>query len=132
MAGDMVDMDTVHTTEDITMERDRLKMSLLPLDQIPMLLLSLMAGDMVDMEVTTVHTEDITMERDRLKMSLLPLDQIPMLPLSLMAGDIGEDTTAHTTEVTTGENKTPANTSVSSKYFSSNNNVAAPVVMVIW
>merc|ERR1712226_1241658 len=134
MAGDMVDMDTVHTTEDITMERDRLKMSLLPLDQIPMLLLSLMAGDMVDMEVTTVHTtEDITMERDKLKMSLLPLDQIPMLLLSLMAGDIGEDTTAHTTEVTTGENKTPANTSVSSKYFSSNNNVVlAPVVMVIW
>jgi len=55
-----------------------------------------------------------------------------MLTPRLMAGDIGEDTTVHTTEVTTGENKIPANTNVSSKYFSSNNNVVAPVVMVIW
>merc|ERR1711863_167716 len=103
------------------MERDKLKMNLLPQDQTPMLTLSRTVGDMED---TTVHTtEVITMERDRLKMRPLPQDQTPRL----MAGDIGEDTTVHTTEVTTGENKIPANTNVSSKYFSSNNNVVAPV-----
>merc|ERR550525_733884 len=121
---------TVLIIMDIIMERDKLKMRPLPQDQTPMLTPRLMAGVMED---TTVLTgEVITMERDRLKMNLLPQDQTPMLTLRLMAGDIGEDTTVHTTEVTTGENKIPANTNVSSKYFSSNNNVVAPVVMVIW
>ena len=36
--------------------------------------------------------------------------------------DTGEDTTVHTTTVTTGENKIPTNANLSSKYFSSNNN----------
>merc|ERR1712062_817972 len=114
---------TVLIIMDIIMERDKLKMRPLPQDQIPMLTPRLMAGVMED---TTVLTgEVITMERDRLKMRPLPQDQTPMLTPRLMAGDIGEDTTVHTTEVTTGENKIPANTNVSSKYFSSNNNVVA-------
>merc|ERR1719273_1254187 len=90
---------------DTGMGRDRLRMRLLPQDQTLTLTPMLMAG--VIMEVTTVHTmEVITMGRDRLRMRLLPQDQT--LTLTLMAGDTGEDTTAHTTEVTTGENKTPA------------------------
>merc|ERR1712072_926754 len=98
----------------------------LPLDRI--LTLMLMAGDTG--EVTTVHTTEVTtMVRDKLRMRPLPLDLI--LTLTLMAGDIGEDT-VHTTVVTTGENKIPANANVSSKYFSSNNNLVAPAVMVIW
>merc|ERR1719400_2556308 len=101
-------------------------MRLPPLGQT--LTLMLMAGDMV---VTTVLIiMDTGMVRDKLRMRLLHLDQT--LTLTLMAGDTGEDTTVHTTEVTTGENKIPADTNVSSKYFSSNNNVVAPVVMVIW
>merc|ERR1712172_391347 len=100
------------------MERDKLRMKPLPLDQT--LTQMLMAG----------HTTEVTtMERDKLRMSLLPLDQTLML--TPMAMDTGEDTTVHTTEVTTGENKIPANANVSSKYFSSNNNFAL-VVMVIW
>merc|ERR1712045_967578 len=130
MAGDIGEDTTVLIIMDITMERDRLKMNLLPQDQTLMLTLRLMAG--VIMEDTTVLIIMDGMERDRLKMNLLPQDQTPMLTLRLMAGDIGEDTTVHTTEVTTGENKIPANTNVSSKYFSSNNYVVAPVVMVIW
>merc|ERR1739844_367266 len=102
------------------MERDKLRMRPLPLDQT--LMLTLMAG--VIMVVTTVHTttEVTTMERDKLRMKPLPLDQTLML--TPMAMDTGEDTTVHTTEVTTGENKIPANANVSSKYFSSNNNFA--------
>merc|ERR1719266_1051156 len=125
MAGDMV-VTTVLIIMDITMVRDRLRTSLPPLDQT--LTLMLMAGDMV---VTTVLIiMDTGMVRDKLRMRLPPLDQT--LTLTLMAGDTGEDTTVHTTEVTTGENKIPANTNIFSKYFSSNNNVVAPVVMVIW
>merc|ERR1719273_817383 len=89
---------------DTGMERDKLRMSLLHLDLT--LTQMLMAGDMV---VTTVLIiMDITMVRDKLKMRLPPLDQT--LTLTLMAGDTGEDTTVHTTEVTTGENKIPADT----------------------
>merc|ERR1719361_1388509 len=128
MAGVMVMVaTTVHTTIlVITMERGKLRMRLLPPDQT--LTLMLMAGDTG--EVTDVHTTEVTtMVRGKLRMRLLPLDQT--LTLMLMAGDIGEDT-VHTTEVTTGENKILANANVSSKYFSSNNNLVAPVVMVIW
>merc|ERR1711953_924395 len=86
------------------MVRDKLRMRLPPLDQT--LTLMPMAGDMV---VTTVLIiMDTGMVRDRLRMRLLPLDQT--LTLTLMAGDTGEDTTVHTTEVTTGENKIPADT----------------------
>ena len=101
---------------------------------------------------TTVLITMVTgMARDKLRMRLLPQDQTLMLTLMLMAGvsysyshfiqlitiefyqDIMVDTTVHTTEVTgAGENKIPTNTNVFSKYFSSNNNVVAPVVMVIW
>merc|ERR550517_1439426 len=91
---------------DTGMVRDKQRMRLLHLDQTLTLMLMLMAGDMV---VTTVLIiMDITMVRDKLKMSLPPLDQT--LTLTLMAGDTGEDTTVHTTEVTTGENKIPADT----------------------
>merc|ERR1712088_141069 len=87
------------------MARDKLRMRPLPQDQTLTLTLTLMAG--VIMVVTTVLTmEVITMVRDRLRMRPLPQDQT--LTLTLMAGDTGEDTTAHTTEVTTGENKIPA------------------------
>merc|ERR1711936_317361 len=106
MAGDMV-VTTVHTMEVITMVRDRLRMRLPPLDQTLTLMLMLMAGDI--MVVTTVLIiMDTTMVRDKQRMRLLPLDQT--LTLTLMAGDTGEDTTVHTTEVTTGENKIPADT----------------------
>merc|ERR1712045_974066 len=128
MAGDTMEDTTVLTTTDTGMERDKPRMSLLPLDQTPMLMLMLMAGDtMVD---TTVLTTMDGMERDKPRMSLLPLDQTLMLMLT--AGDTGEDTTVLTMEVTTGANKIVADTNISSKYFSSNNNLAAPVVMVIW
>merc|ERR1712241_1245634 len=105
-------------------------MSLLLQDQTLMLMgmLMLMAGD--TMEDTTVLTTMDGMERDKPRMSLLPLVQTLML--MLMAGDTGEDTTVLTMEVTTGANKMVADTNISAKYFSSNNNLAAPVVMVIW
>merc|ERR1712025_637077 len=104
-------------------------MRLLPLDQTLMLTLMLMDGvTMVDTTVRT--TTDTGMERDKPRTSLLPLDQT--LTLTLMAGDTGEDTTVLTMAATTGENKMPADSNISSKYFSSNNSLVAPVVMVIW
>merc|ERR1711981_1017133 len=97
---------TVLIIMDTGMVRDRLRMRLPPLDQTLTLPLMLMAGDI--MVVTTVLIiMDTGMVRDRLRMSLLPLDQT--LTLRLMAGDTGEDT-VHTTEVTTWENKIPADT----------------------
>merc|ERR1712083_236450 len=102
-------MGTVLIIMDTGMARDRLRMRLPPLDQTLTLTPMLMAG--VTMVATTVLIiMDTGMVRDRLTMSLLPLDQTLMLMLSLMAGDTGEDTTVHTGEVTTGENKIPADT----------------------
>merc|ERR1712018_609779 len=105
MAGvTMVDT-TVLIIMDTGMARDRLRMRPPPQDQTLTLMPMLMAG--VTMVVTTVLiTMDTGMARDRLRMSLLPQDQT-LMP-TLMAGDTGEDTTAHTGEVTTGENKIPA------------------------
>merc|ERR1719433_1045502 len=101
-------MDIEDTTGRIIMDvdgtaRDKLRMILLPLDQT--LTLMPMAG--VIMEDTTVLIiMDTGMARDKLRMRLLPQDQTLMPMLMLMAGDI-EDTTVHTGEVTTGENKIP-------------------------
>merc|ERR1712113_87945 len=106
MAGVTMVVTTVLTIMDTGMARDRLRMRLLPQDQTLTLTPMLMAG--VIMVVTIVHTiMDTGMARDRLRMRPLPQDQT-LTPM-LMAGDTGEDTTAHTTEVTTGENKIPAN-----------------------
>merc|ERR1712024_130388 len=97
MAGVTV-VTTVLIIMDTGMVRDRLRMRLLHLDQTLTLMLMLMAGDI--MVVTTVLIiMDTGMVRDRLRMRLPPLDQT--LTLTLMAGDTGEDTTVHTTEVTT-------------------------------
>merc|ERR1712038_1141023 len=119
MAGDIEDT-TVPITMDTGMARDRLRMRLLPQDQTLMLMLMLMAG-VIMVDTTVPITMDTGMVRDRLRTNLLPQGQT--LTLMLMAGDTGEDTTVHTMEVTTGENKTPTNTNISSKYFSSNNTV---------
>merc|ERR1712141_957847 len=116
MAGDIMVDTTVLTTTDTGMERDKPRMKLLLLGQTLMLTLMLMAGvTMVDTTVLT--TTDTGMERDKPRTSLLPLGQTLML--TLMAGD-------------TGENKMSADTNICSKYFSSNNSLVAPVVMVIW
>merc|ERR1719479_221425 len=105
MAGDTMEDTTVLIIMDTGMARDKL-MKLLPLDQT--LTLMPMAG--VIMEDTTVLiTVDTGMARDKLRMRLLPQDQTLMPMLMLMAGDI-EDTTVHTGEVTTGENKIPTKT----------------------
>merc|ERR1712061_376031 len=130
MAGVIMVDTIVLITMDTGMARDRLRMRPLPLDQTLTLTQMLMVG--VIMVVTTVLIiMDTGMARDKPRMSLLLLDQT--LTQMLMAGDTGEVTTVHTTEVTTGENKIPTNANLSSKYFSSNNNLVAPVVvMVIW
>merc|ERR1712130_130661 len=83
------------------MARDKLRMKLLPLDQTLTLTLMLMAGDTME-DTTVLIIMDTGMAREKL-MKLLPLDQTLML--TPMAGDIMEDTTVHTGEVTTGENK---------------------------
>merc|ERR1712241_406756 len=111
------------------MERDKPRTSLLLQDQTLMLTLMLMAGDTME-DTTVLTTTDTGMERDKPRTNQLPLDQTLMLMLT--AGDTGEDTTVLTMEVTTGANKIVADTNISAKYFSSNNNLAAPVVMVIW
>merc|ERR1712045_913474 len=116
MAGDTMEDTTVLTTMD-GMERDKLRMSLLPLDQTLMLTLMLMAGDIM-VDTTVLTTMDTGMERDKPRTSLLLLDQTLMLMLTLVAGDTGEDTTVLSMEVTTGANKMAANTNISSKYFS--------------
>merc|ERR1712048_424331 len=89
--------------------RDRLRMSLLPLDQTLTLTPVLTAGDiMVDTIVLIIMVTG--MAKDKLRMRPLPLGQTLTLTPILMAGDTGEDTTVHTTEVTTGENKIAADT----------------------
>merc|ERR1711953_1060274 len=98
----------VDTTVPITMDtgtvRDKPRMRLLPQDQTLMLTLMLMAGAIM-VDTTVPITMDTGTVRDKPRMRLLPQDQTLML--MLMAGDTGEDTTVHTMEVTTGENKTP-------------------------
>merc|ERR1719192_2032561 len=94
--------------------RDRLRMRLLPQDQTLMLMLMLMAG-VIMVDTTVPITMDTGMARDRLRTNLLPQGQT--LTLMLMAGDTGEDTTVHTMEVTTGENKTPTNTTFPRNIF---------------
>merc|ERR1711953_1506600 len=120
MAGVIMVDTTVPITMDTGTERDRPRMRLLPQDQTLMLTLMLMAG-VIMVDTTVPITMDTGMARDRLRTNLLPQGQT--LTLMLMAGDTGEDTTVHTMGVTTGENKTPTNTNISSKYFSSNNTV---------
>merc|ERR1712223_1397292 len=119
MAGVIMEDTTDPITMDTGTARDRLRMRLPLQDQTLMLTLMLMAGAIM-VDTTVPITMDTGMERDKPRMSLPPQDQT--LTLMLMAGDTGEDTTVHTMEVTTGENKTPTNTNISSKYFSSNNN----------
>merc|ERR1712038_1136695 len=108
MAGDIEDT-TVPITMDTGTARDRLRMRLLLQDQTLTLMPMLMAG-VIMVDTTVPITMDTGTERDRLRTNLLPQDQT--LTLMLMAGDTGEDTTVHTMEVTTGENKTPTNTNI--------------------
>merc|ERR1712113_1072464 len=108
MAGVIMEDTTDPITMDTGTERDRLRMRLLPQDQTLMLTLMLMAG-VIMVDTTVPITMDTGTARDRLRTNLLPQDQT--LALMLMAGDTGEDTTVHTT----GENKTPTNTNISSK-----------------